>query len=400
MTCAILGQAPVTGRFQPPTATALWHESNRLMNASTRLAVLLAPALLSVPACQPAHGEHAHHDEHHTLVATSPQVRDVTVTQQYVGQIRSRRNIEVRPLQEGYLEAVTVREGQAVKAGDLLFAVVPTLYKTRVAAEQAKLQSAQLNYDNTARLAQQNVVSQQEVALKLAELNEARARLNQAETELSFTQMKAPFDGIIDRIQQQQGSLVKKEDVLTTLSDNSVMWVYFNVPEARYLEYMAGGREREARQLELVLADGNTFPHPGAVGAVEAKFNNETGNIPFRADFPNPDRLLRHGQTGNVLIHRTLKDAVVIPQRATFETLDKRYVYVVGKPTTWCASARSWSRTSMDDIFLIGQERPGRDRRADRARRRPPNPRRREGRVRVRCKPDDALAKNQKHHAE
>ena len=342
------------GRHPRPTATAPWCESRRLMNSSTRLAVLLIPAILSLPACHPAHEAHAAHGEHHTLVATSPQVRDVTVTQQYVGQIRSRRNIEVRPLQEGYLEAIAVREGQAVKAGDLLFAVVPTLYKTRVAAEQAKLQSAQLQYDNTARLAQQNVVSQQEVALKLAELNEARARLNQAETELAFTQMKAPFDGIIDRFQQQQGSLVKKEDVLTTLSDNSVMWVYFNVPETRYLEYMAGGRERESRQIALVLADGSTFPHPGAVGAVEAKFNNETGNIPFRADFPNPDRLLRHGQTGNVLVRRTLKGAVVIPQRATFEVLDRRYVFVVGAEGV----VRQREITvghEQDDIFLVGK---------------------------------------------
>ena len=86
------------------------------------------------------------------------------------------------------------------------------------------------------------------------------------------------------------------------------------------------------------------FPQAGKIGAIEAKFNNETGNIPFRADFPNPDRLLRHGQTGTILISRTLKNAVVIPQRATFELLDKRYVYVVGEDTS-CTSARSPSST-------------------------------------------------------
>jgi membrane fusion protein (multidrug efflux system) len=276
----------------------------------------------------------------------------VTVTQQYVGQIHSRRNIEVRPLQEGYLEAINVREGQAVKAGDLLFAVVPLLYKARLAAEQAKLQSAQLQYDNTAKLAQQKIVSEQEVALKLAELNEAKARLNLAEAELAFTQIKAPFDGIIDRFQHQQGSLVKKEDVLTTLSDNSVMWVYFNVPEARYLEYMAGGRERESRQIELVLADGSKFPHHGVIGAIEAKFNNETGNIPFRADFPNPDGLLRHGQTGTVLIKRTLKGALVIPQRATIDVLEKRFVFVVGADGT-VKQREIAIQQEQEDIFLV-----------------------------------------------
>ena len=80
-----------------------------------------------------------------------------------------------------------------------------------------------------------------------------------------------------------------------------------------------------------MLANGNKFQQIGKIGAIEAEFNNETGNIPFRADFPNPDGLLRHGQTGTVLIRRVLKDAIVIPQRATFEVLDKRYVYVVDK---------------------------------------------------------------------
>ena len=131
-----------------------------------------------------------------------------------------------------------------------------------------------------------------------------------------------------------------------------MMWVYFNVPEARYLEYMAGHDEGEAEKIELVLANGNKFQHIGKIGAIEAKFNNETGNIPFRADFPNPDGLLRHGQTGNVLIHRMLKNAIVIPQRATFEILDKRYVYVVGKDGV-VRQREIDVQHEMDDIFVI-----------------------------------------------
>src|SRR5262249_28253908 len=140
------------------------------------------------------------------------------------------------------------------------------------------------------------------------------------------------FDGIVDRLHEQLGSLIKEGDILTTLSDNSVMWVYFNVPEADYLEYMADLDENKAeRQIELELAGGVKFKQVGKIGAIEAKFNNENGNLAFRADFPNPKRLLRHGQTGTVLINRVLKDVVVIPQRAHYEILDKRYVYVVGK---------------------------------------------------------------------
>ena len=141
-------------------------------------------------------------------------------------------------------------------------------------------------------------------------------------------------------------SLIKEGDILTTLSDNSLMWVYFNVPEAQYLEYMAiPDHSKENQKIELMLADGNKFEQLGKIGAIEAKFNNETGNIPFRADFPNPDRLLRHGQTGTVLIRRILNDALVIPQRATFEVLNKRYVYVVGKDDVVHPCTRSTSRT-------------------------------------------------------
>jgi membrane fusion protein (multidrug efflux system) len=123
--------------------------------------------------------------------------------------------------------------------------------------------------------------------------------------------------------------------MLTSLSDNNVMWVYFNVPEARYLEYKADldqhkNEQQDDPQIELVLANGNKFGQTGKIGAIEADFNNETGNIAFRADFPNPEGLLRHGQTGNLLIHRVLHNAVVIPQRATFEILDKHYVFLVG----------------------------------------------------------------------
>src|SRR5262249_12150272 len=181
----------------------------------------------------------------------------------------------------------------------------------------------------------------------------AQAKANLAKAELYFTEVRAPFDGIVDRLHEQLGSLIKEGDDLTTLSDNSVMWVYFNVPESRYLDYMAGqGQENESRKIELVLPNGSKFQQSGKIGAIEAKFNNETGNIPFRADFPNPTRLLRHGQTGNVLIHRTLKNAIVIPQRATFEILDKQYVYVVDKDGV--AHQRAIVvQHEKDDIFVI-----------------------------------------------
>ena len=168
-----------------------------------------------------------------------------------------------------------------------------------------------------------------EVKLFQAKLAKAQAKADLAEAELNFTKVRAPFDGIVDLL-NEQGSLVKEGEVLATLSDNSMVRVYFNVPETRYLAHMTDPSERtEDLQIELILANGKKFGQIGKLGAIKADFNNATGTIPFRADFPNPDRLLRHGQTGTVLISRVLNGAIVIPQRATFENLDKRYVYVI-----------------------------------------------------------------------
>ncbi|MFO0922812.1 MAG: efflux RND transporter periplasmic adaptor subunit [Pirellulales bacterium] len=199
----------------------------------------------------------------------------------------------------------------------------------------------------------QRVVSEQEVALAQAKLAKAEAQVKLAQAELNFTNIRAPFHGIIDRLHSQQGSLVSEGDVLTTLSDNSVMWAYFNVPEARYLEYKAKTSvDAPAMQVELVLANHRKFDHSGMIGAIEADFNNETGNIAFRADFPNPEGLLRHGQTGNVLISRNLPHAIVIPQRATFEILAKRYVYVVDEEGV-LHQREIKIQTELDDIFVI-----------------------------------------------
>ena len=232
-----------------------------------------------------------------------------------------------------------------MKSGDLLFNVIPVLYQKRAEAEQAEANVARMEYNYTKKLHDDKGVSLNEVLLIEAKLAKAQAKADLAKAELGFATVKAPFDGIIDRLQYQQGSLVQEGDILTTMSDNSVMWVYFNVPEARYLEYMETPDEvKQKMKIQLVLANGSTFKLDGKIGAIEADFNNENGNIPFRADFSNPDRLLRHGQTGTILISRVQNDAIVIPQRATFEVLQKRYVYVVDKGDERAIAARSSSR--------------------------------------------------------
>lgn len=314
------------------------------------VAVLLACAL---SGCH--HHEEEHEEAPHKIVATTPKVMDIVLTERYVCQIHSQRHIKVCALESGYLEAIPIKEGQHVKKGDTLFSVIPVLYKAKLEAEKAEAQLATLELANTNRLFKDKVVSEREVALFEAKLSRAKAKVMLAEAELNFATVKAPFDGIVDRQHEQQGTLVKEGDILTTLSDNSLMWVYFNVPEARYLDYMANAStDRASQQIELVLANATPFDQPGKIGAIEAKFNNETGTVPFRADFPNPKGLLRHGMTGNILIHRTLHDGVIIPQRATFEILDKRYVYVIDKDNV-VHPREIVVQNELSDIFIIGK---------------------------------------------
>jgi membrane fusion protein (multidrug efflux system) len=315
------------------------------------LTLILALLSLSLPACNKT--EDQHEEEHHQIVATSPLAKDVVLTQEYVCQIHSQRHIKVQAMAGGYLQEIHVKEGQAVKKGDLMFKIMPILYKAKWEVESAEAKLAGLELDFTKKLKADSVVSENEVALYQAKLAKATAKAKLAEAELNFTNVVAPFDGIVDRLHEREGSLIKEGDVLTTLSDNSLMWVYFNVPEARYLDYMAGQAAGQRNgDVYLVLANGSRFPYPGKITTVEAKFNNETGNIPFRADFPNSNRLLRHGQTGTVQIPRTQHNALVIPQRATFEVLHKRYVWLLDKDNVVHPRAIT-VQNELDDIYVI-----------------------------------------------
>jgi membrane fusion protein (multidrug efflux system) len=340
------------------------------MKVSPILAITLALISLSLPACHI--DKEQTHEEHHKIVVTSPQAKYVTLTQPYVCQIHSQRHINVRALQDGYLEEILVKEGQTVKEGEVMFRILPTLYKAEYDAEVAEVRLAQIKLDNTKKLFEQRVVSIQDVRLHEAELAKAQAKMELAKAKYNFTVVRARFDGIVDRQQEQPGSLIKERDILTTLSDNSVMWVYFNVPEARYFEYKAleskayqskalqGKTKDNSHLLELVdarielrLANGQMFNYSaGNIVTVEGQFDNTTGNIPFRADFPNPDRLLRHGQTGTVLIYRRLHNAIVIPQRAVSELLDKQFVYVVGEDGE-VHQRPIVIQHELDDIFVI-----------------------------------------------
>lgn len=273
--------------------------------------------------------EHHEKEEETTFYVTNPMRKDTVITKDYVAQIHSSRHIELRAQERGYLQKIFVDEGQAVKKGQLLFQIMPKLYEAEMQKAKAEAQFATIEYQNTKKLADSNVVAPNELAMAKAKLEKANAELALSQVHLEFTQIRAPFDGIVDRFHVRLGSLVDEGELLTNLSDNNIMWVYYNVPEAEYLDYKAALKDATKPEVELLMANNKYFGHKGIVETIEADFNNETGNIPFRATFPNPDALLRHGETGNVHVTIPLENALLIPQKATFEVLDKKYCYVV-----------------------------------------------------------------------
>jgi len=292
-------------------------------------------------------------EEEGSFIVSSPMVKDTMIIKDYVCQIHSIQHIELRALERGYLQDIFVDEGQAVKKGQRLFQIMPSIYEAEMQKAQAEAEFAEIEYQNTARLAEQNVVSMNEKAMAKAKLAKAKAELKLAQVHLGFTEIKAPFDGIVGKFQDvRKGSLLDEGELLTTLSDNGNMWVYFNVPEAEYLTYQNELIKEKKLQVNLLMANNELFDFPGIVETIESDFNNETGNIAFRATFPNPNRLLRHGETGNIQVNTKMKKAILIPQKATFEVLEKRYVYVVDKNNV--AHAREIEiAAEIPDLYVI-----------------------------------------------
>lgn len=305
--------------------------------------------LLSQVSCTSNHAAPA---EAGKYAVTSPLKTDTSFTKEYVSQVRSVRNIELRSQEKGYLQDIYVDEGQFVKAGQLLFRIMPKLYEAELLKAQAEVKAAEIELQNTKTLAEKNVVSKNEQAIAEAKLDQAKAEMALAKLHLQFTEIRAPFDGTIDRIPKKAGSLIDEGELLTSLSDNSQVFAYFNVSEPEYLDYQANAKTRAGSKVSLLLANNSVLGYKGEVEVIESEFDNETGNIAFRARFPNPDKLLKNGETGKVLMTVPVKNALIIPQKSTYEIQDKKYVFVVDQNNV----ARSREITvagEMPDVYVV-----------------------------------------------
>ncbi len=290
-------------------------------------------------------------EESYKYVVTNPLQIDTSYIKEYVSQIKSVRNIEIRAQEKGFLQNIYVDEGQSVRAGQLLFRIMPKVYEAEYQKALAEIKASEIELSNTKALADKNIVSKNELAMAHAKLDQAKAEASLAQTHLSFTEIRAPFDGTIDRIPLKLGSLIDEGALLTSLSDNSQMFAYFNVSEPEYLDYQTNLKGRANNKVGLLLANNQPFKYKGEVETIESEFDSETGNIAFRARFANPDRLLRNGETGKVQMTVPLKNALIIPQKATYEIQDKVYVFIVDNNVVKSRQVTVYSE--MPDLYVI-----------------------------------------------
>lgn len=286
-------------------------------------------------------------------IVTSPIVVDTSFTKEYVAQIQSLQNIEIKAMVKGYLEKINVDEGQQVNAGQLLFNIRPVEFQAELLKAKAAAKGAELELQNEKKLADKNIVSQTELALAQAKLEEANAEVALAELNLSYCEIKAPFEGTVDRTRFKVGSAIDEGTLLTSLSNNKEVYAYFNLTENEYLDYKSRNKKDDDKSIAtLLLANGEEHKYKGEVETIESEFDNGTGNISFRAKFPNPDLLLKHGETGKVRLTIPIKNALIIPQKATYEIQDKIFVYVVDKNNT-IKSRNIVIKQNLSNLYII-----------------------------------------------
>jgi len=277
--------------------------------------------------------------EKYTVI--NPIQADSTYTEEYVAEIQAIQNVELRARVKGFVEKIYVDEGKTVSKGQLLFSLNSSEYrqeilkaKAQLSAAQAELKQAEVEIKSATVLTENNVVSKAELELAkskkeavLAKIQEANATIQLANLSLGFTEIRAPFDGVINRIPNKVGALIEEGTLLTSISNNSEMYAYFNVSENDYLKYIT--QDTKNNMVQLKLANGELLPQSGIIETIDGEINPSTGNLSFRAKFPNTQKWLKHGSSGKILVSTALSKATLIPQQSTFEVQENLYVYVV-----------------------------------------------------------------------
>lgn len=282
-----------------------------------------------------------------SVPVTNVSVLDTIIYNEYVADIQAVKNVEVRSRLSGFLEKIYVEEGAQVKAGQVLFKINDEEHRADVSKAEAVLNNAiadaktvELEQQRTKTLVKNNIVSKTDLDLAAAKLKaaqsriaEARSVLQYAKSRLSYTSVRAPFSGRIDRIPLKAGSLLEEGSLLTSVSDLSAVNVYFSISEKEYLDIATdSGYSRSGfkKEVKLSLANGQAYPYPGQATFAESEFANQTGSISLKARFSNPNGLLKHGASGKISVPVETGEILVVHQKSVFEIQDRTYVYVLG----------------------------------------------------------------------
>lgn len=281
-----------------------------------------------------------------TLSVLTLQKDSIIINSEYPARIEGKVNVDIRPQAEGYIEKILVEEGMYVKVGQPLFKIDDRIYieqlntaKAGLASALAALQTAELEVNKQILLADNNVNSGFQLKLSKAQYETAKANVQQqkaavdlAKINLNFTTVKAPVSGYIGRIPKRVGNMVTRSDSqpLTTLSDISLVYAYFSMTEKEYLQLVTDSTKQnvsdkisELKNISLVLANGTNYSYKGKVEMINGEFETGTGSISLRADFANPQNILRTGNTGRIIIPRTQKGVLLVPVLATLDIQDK-----------------------------------------------------------------------------
>jgi len=279
-----------------------------------------------------------------------------TTVRDYLGTIEGKVNVEIRPQVEGVLEKIYVDEGAYVKEGQNLFKIneLPyrEAYKNAAAderVEKAKEKNARLEVESLKPLVENDVISDVQLSTAQSNYEVASASVAKAATAVAtakiavdFTTIKAPSSGYIGRIPKRIGNLVTKSDsqALTVLSDTREVYVYFSMSESDFLYFTKSAQRGDSSgvtntnklvpYVRLMLADGTEYNEKGIVDAIDGQVNSTTGAISLRASFPNPNNILRHGNTGTLKMEELRPGVILVPQVAVIDLQDKTFVYVVG----------------------------------------------------------------------
>lgn len=288
-------------------------------------------------------------DNEYAVRTIEPQSSDIKTT--YPATIQGMQDVEIRPKISGFITRLCVKEGQSVKAGQLLFVIDNVTYtaavrqaKAAVNAARVQLSTARLTYNNSLKLFKNNVIGSYELQSAKNSMESAAAALAQAQASyvsakqnLQFCYVTSPATGVIGDLPYRVGALVSasSQEPLTTVSNISTMQVYFSMTEKDMLDMTktAGGLHAAIKDyppVQLQLADGTIYAHPGRVATVSGVIDKTTGSVSMRADFPNPEHLLKSGGSGSIVVSHKSSNAIIIPQEAVAQVQDKMFVYVVG----------------------------------------------------------------------